>query len=221
MVMPDDGESAPSGDRVDPQLLTAMTTEHFVLQTARAATVAEANGRAAMYLGVLSSGLIALGFVAGDERRFPTFLAVVLTALILLGLFTFVRMVQTSVESVRDLVRIQRIRAWYGMLAPDAPWFADARPSRPGVEVAGSDDEAGSALATTGLRPGPMQLLYTAAAMVAAMNAIVLGTAAGLLIRAADWLGLFPAVVVGAVVGVAAFVGHLVYHRRQYSVDEV
>jgi len=157
----DDG-TAPQRDRVDPQLLTVLTTEHFVLQTARGATISEANGRAAIYLGTLSSGLIALGFVAGDQRRFPTFVAVVLPALLMLGLFTFVRMVATSVENVRYLIRIQHIRAWYRQLAPDGSWFADAKPS--GVDA---DDEAAAALTTTGIRPGPMRMLYTAAAMVA------------------------------------------------------
>jgi len=207
----DDG-TAPQRDRVDPQLLTVLTTEHFVLQTARGATISEANGRAAIYLGTLSSGLIALGFVAGDQRRFPTFVAVVLPALLMLGLFTFVRMVATSVENVRYLIRIQHIRAWYRQLAPDGSWFADAKPS--GVDA---DDQAAAALTTTGIRPGPMQMLYTAAAMVAAMNAVVLGTIVSLLLRAVDVLQLPPAVTIGVVVGVAAFLAQLRYQRRQYS----
>jgi len=204
--------TAARGERVDPQLLTVLTTEHFVLQTARGATISEANGRAAIYLGTLSSGLIALGFVAGDQRRFPAFVAVVLPAVLVLGLFTFVRMVATSVESVRYLIRVQRIRAWYRQLAPDGSWFADANPG--GVDA---DDEAASALTTTGIRPGPLQMLYTAAAMVAAMNAIVLGTIVSLLLRAVDLLELPPAVTMGVLLGFAAFLGQLTYQRRQYS----
>src|SRR5439155_18491145 len=37
--------------------VTFATTEHFNLQTARATTVAEANGRASIYLAALSSSL--------------------------------------------------------------------------------------------------------------------------------------------------------------------
>ena len=40
--------------------LTALTTEHFVLQSARMATISEANGRATLYLGTLSSATIAI-----------------------------------------------------------------------------------------------------------------------------------------------------------------
>jgi hypothetical protein len=210
--MSSEDATAPHGERVDPQLLTVLTTEHFVLQTARGATISEANGRAAIYLGTLSSGLIALGFVAGDQRRFPAFLAVVLPALMVLGLFTFVRMVATSVENIRCLIRIQRIRAWYRQLAPDGTWFADAKPG--GDDL---DDEAAAALTTTGIRPGPMQMLYTAAAMVAAMNSILLGTIVSLLLRAADLSGLPPALTIGVVAGLAAFLGQLMYQRRQYS----
>src|SRR3954453_1581721 len=41
---------------------TFATTEHFNLQTARALTVSEANGRASIYLAALSGNLIALAF---------------------------------------------------------------------------------------------------------------------------------------------------------------
>ena len=49
------------GPRLGPAA-TFATTEHFNLQTARATTVAEANGRASIYLAALSSSLIALAF---------------------------------------------------------------------------------------------------------------------------------------------------------------
>jgi len=40
-----------------------LTTEHFTLQGARANTVSETNGRIAIFLGMVSSTLIALAFV--------------------------------------------------------------------------------------------------------------------------------------------------------------
>jgi hypothetical protein len=63
----------------------------------------------------------------------------------MLGQFTFVRMVATNVESVHYLIRIQRIRTRYRKLASDRSWFADAKPSR-----VDADDEATTALTTTG-----------------------------------------------------------------------
>ena len=47
------------------------TTEHFNLQTARALTVSEANGRASIYLAALSGNLIALAFVGQMSGSAP------------------------------------------------------------------------------------------------------------------------------------------------------
>jgi len=43
--------------------LSALTTEQFNLQSARLGTIAEANGRSTLYLGTLSSAVIAIAFV--------------------------------------------------------------------------------------------------------------------------------------------------------------
>jgi hypothetical protein len=45
-----------------------VTTEHFTLQGARAATTAESTGRATMFLGSVSAGLVALGLIATATR---------------------------------------------------------------------------------------------------------------------------------------------------------
>jgi hypothetical protein len=55
------------------QLLQALTTEHFTLQTARSATIADSNGRSALYLSTVSSAVVALAFIArstGSAERF-------------------------------------------------------------------------------------------------------------------------------------------------------
>lgn len=47
-----------------PQLLTALTTEHFTLQGARSQTMSESSARASVFVFSVSSTLVALGFVA-------------------------------------------------------------------------------------------------------------------------------------------------------------
>jgi hypothetical protein len=42
-------------------VMSALTTEHFVLQTASSATVSESGARASIYLLSLSSSLVAIG----------------------------------------------------------------------------------------------------------------------------------------------------------------
>jgi hypothetical protein len=121
-------------------------------------------------------------------------------------------MVQTSVESVLYLMRVQRIRRTYAQLAPGGPWFADLGPP-----VASGDAEAVAALSSTGMRPGPLQMLFTAAAMIAALNAIVLGTGVCLLLRVDDRAPLPAAIAAGAVLAVAALFGQLVRQQHEYA----
>ena len=56
-------------------MVTFVTTEHFTLQGARAATTAESTGRAAMFLGSVSAGLVALGLIATATRIGTAFYA--------------------------------------------------------------------------------------------------------------------------------------------------
>ena len=68
--------------------VTFATTEHFNLQTARALTVSEANGRASIYLAALSGNLIALAFVGQMSRlgaAFSAFALILLPALAFWG----------------------------------------------------------------------------------------------------------------------------------------
>jgi hypothetical protein len=45
-------------------LISALTTEHFVLQTAASSTISEAGTRSNLYVMVLSSSLVAMGFLS-------------------------------------------------------------------------------------------------------------------------------------------------------------
>lgn len=196
----------------DSNLLTILTTEHFVLQTARGGTISEANGRASIYLGAVSSGLIALGFVADDSERFALFAAAVLPAILVLGWFTFVRLVQTGVESMRYLTRIQRIRHWYATQSPAGPaWFTDV------AELDEDPDEAAAAVRSMGMRPSSWQMLYTTASMVGALNSLILGVACSLAVRGADLLALPWAAGLGAVLALAALAGHVGLEHREFA----
>jgi hypothetical protein len=62
--------------------VTALVTEHFVLQPARSSTVSEAVGRSAVYLTSVSSALIAFGFFAQTTHRLAPVVVTVLPALI-------------------------------------------------------------------------------------------------------------------------------------------
>ena len=62
-----------------------------------------------------------------------------------------------------------------------------------------------------------LQLLFTAASMVAAINAVVAGAAITLLLRTLGAVGLGAATAAGVLVAVALFVLHLRHERRRFG----
>src|SRR5688572_5341755 len=97
-------------------LLTALTTEHFTLQSARSATITESLGRSTIYLGSLSASLVALAFIAQGESTaadFRFFALLILPGLFFLGTVTFVRIVETGIEDATYAQAINRIRRYY------------------------------------------------------------------------------------------------------------
>ncbi|MFD0787240.1 hypothetical protein ACFQZ8_25340 [Micromonospora azadirachtae] len=186
-------------------LLTALTTEHFVLQTSRSATVTESVGRATIFLSLLSAALIGLGFVSGTGALVRPYLGAVLPTLVVTGVLTFLRLVQNMVENEVDLERMQRIRAYYHeRFAAGQEFFIDA------VSGAGTAQATWSAV---GSRPGRAQLLLTTALMVGAVNALLCGLGVTLLTALAG-LPAGPAIGVGSAVALLAFAAQFAYVAR-------
>src|SRR5919106_634866 len=119
---------AQGGLKVDEQyersaLLAALTTEHFVLQTANNSTYSEASARSTLYVMALSSSLVAIGFVAGSTDLLIPFAAIVLSVVFLLGIFTVARLVETALDSMYCMQGIARIRGYYRSLGPEAAGY--------------------------------------------------------------------------------------------------
>src|SRR5918998_4440538 len=105
---------------------TFATTEHFNLQTARALTVSESNGRASIYLAALSSNLIALAFIGQMSQlgvAFYSFALILLPVLAFVGVVTFLRLVQSSIEDIAYARRIGLLRDFYLRLSPELEPF--------------------------------------------------------------------------------------------------
>jgi prepilin signal peptidase PulO-like enzyme (type II secretory pathway) len=183
-------------------LLSALVTEHFVLQSARGVATGEAASRSSLYLTFLSGALIALGFIAQVAERFDTFAAAVLPAIVVLGEFTYVRLLENSIEDVLFQRRINRIRRYYLGLHQDAAQFF------------------GDVLRDTRSSPvlyrSSLQLLLTAASMVAAVNSMVVGTGVALGLRALE-LAEVAAAAAGVLVAVGLFALHVWYERRRFG----
>ena len=188
-------------------LLSALTTEHFVLQTANNSTYSEASARSTLYVMALSSSLVAMGFLSGSADVLIPFAATVLPAIFLLGIFTVIRLVETALESMHYLDGIARIRGYYRTLGPDAArHFAPENGRWPEVE-------------SPAVRLGPLLAFFgTTASMIAVINNVVAGAGIALLTRlfspsAPRWIDV-AAGVVGAFVLTLLF---YVYQRWRFS----
>jgi hypothetical protein len=207
-----DAGGVPLADSLGPRLgpaATFATTEHFNLQTARAVTVSEANGRASIYLAAVSGNLIALAFVGQMSQlgaAFDAFALILLPVLAFVGIVTFVRLVQSSIEDIAYANRIALLRSFYLRVSPELEPYL--------VAVSGTPSAA----------PSAWQLTLTTAGMVAVVNSVVVAACAGLVLEAAGVHSLAIPVAVGAVVGAAAFALHERHHRRardDYSPEAV
>src|ERR671934_2887512 len=96
------GDPPERGHGVDeprPTAVAFVTTEHFTLQGARSQTIAESTGRASMFLGAVSGGLVALGLIAAASNvgaAFYAFGLILLPTLAFVGLVTFDRALQSG-----------------------------------------------------------------------------------------------------------------------------
>jgi len=167
-----DANPAPE-DGTDPRpaAVTFVTTEHFTLQGARAATIAESTGRATMFIGAVSAGLVALGLIATASHigtAFYTFGLILLGTLSFAGLLTFDRVLQSGIEDHGYAERIARLRAYYFDQAPELTSYLASVP-------------APQRLAIQGLRAGYWQGFRTVAGMVGVVTSVLAGSAVGLL----------------------------------------
>ena len=190
--------------------MTALTTEHFTLQTARAVAVSEGNGRTALYIGALSSTLVALALVAQHSPLGEVFYAVALTvlpAVLFLGLVTYVRVLQSSIEDILYARAINRIRHYYTEIDPSqAHYFL----------LSGRDDFRG-ALANMCVRDSWTQFLFTMPSAVAVINALLAGVTVALATATAIGPPLPVTVLAGMTFGTTVLALHLAYQVRRFA----
>jgi hypothetical protein len=180
---------------------TFLTTEHFALQGARAATVAESTGRANMFLAAISGGLVALGLVATASSlgaAFYGFGLVLLPTLAFVGLVTFERALQSSIEDTEYARRIALVRGYYFEHAPEITAYM--------LRVAPAERLLMQRV------PGDRWQGYrTVAGMVAVITAVLAGSTAALAASLVLEHSLAAAVIAGALVAlppVTAMIRH-------------
>ena len=193
--------AAQHGDRpFGPDAATILATEHWSLLGSRSLIWNEAMSRTSIFLTLLSASIIALALAAdatGFGSRTTTLALVLLPVVLLLGLATYVRLVQINTEEARTVLAMNRLRSAYLTMSPALePYFSTGR----------HDDERG--MATSYLLAGPRDLrpwahfLVTTPTVVATVDAALAAVIVVLVVQAVD---ASTAAAVGA--GMAVFGG--------------
>jgi len=186
--------------------MSALSTEHFVLQTAANATVSDAAARSSLYVLSLSSALVAIGFASRSEELLTPFLLIVLPGVFVLGLFTIVRLVDGVLENMRCLGGIARIRAFYRSLTPDAATYFSPRYGR-----------WPEGIMEPALMSGPLVgFATTSASMISFINSLVAGTGMALVVAHLfpQYAGA-PVFSLGVLLTAALMVLSLAYQQRR------
>ena len=181
------------------KLLQFMTTEHSALQAGRSATIFETGARAAAFLGTVSSALVALAFVGQVSRlgtAFFAFALVLLPTLFFVGLATFERALESSMEDTIYARGISRIRHFYVEMVPQAERYL----------VGSIHDDLATTMAPT--RGGEAE--EATAPARGRLNSVIVGSFVGLLIRAV----VVDSLALSVGVGIVVFLVSVFLHQR-------
>jgi hypothetical protein len=189
------------------KMLQFMATEHSVLQAGRSATIFETGGRTAVFLGTVSSTLVALAFIGQISRlgtAFFAFALVLLPTLFFLGLVTFERALELGIEDYIYAAGMSRIRHFYVEMVPQAEKYF----------VGSIHDDLATTMAPTvfGMPLGLAwwQSFLTVPGAIAMVNSVIVGSFGGLLIRAVG----VESLALSVAVGIAVFVVSGLLQRR-------
>jgi hypothetical protein len=194
----------------NPALMSALTSEHYALQSSRTSTIVEANGRSMLFLSSVSGATVALALVAQLDRMgdtFVTFALTVLPALLALGLTSYSRLADLAVHDAFYARAIGRIRAFYLTIEPSAQqyWLVPA------------GDDAHAVMRQAGQPHSRWHHLGHTATAVAAVVGVIAGAFLGVLGSAVTPLST-PVLAAGATVtAVAGFAGLLADQERRWS----
>ena len=164
----------------DPRALQILSTEHWSLLSQRSLVYNEAFARAGMFLTFLSASLVALAFVANAmafSRQFLVLAALLLFFDLAIGLATLGRMLDASIDDLRSIAGMNRIRNAYVRIAPGVVPYL----------TAGIHDDGAGVMATYGspkIRGGVAAFVHgltTAGGMVMVIDTLLAAALGGVI----------------------------------------
>jgi hypothetical protein len=109
----------------NPALMSGLTTERYTLQSARASTIAEANGRSMLFPSAVRGATVVLASVAHLDRVGDTFLTFALSVLLALGVTSYSRLANHGQhhhpQSTHVLMRPHHVSFYLSIKPPKRP----------------------------------------------------------------------------------------------------
>lgn len=194
------------------RILDIMTAEYEALREARALVHTSSNNSANLFFAAISGATIAftlIGQLSGvGETLFLTGL-VVLSASLLLGLVTFVRVLEGHIANRVYIRGMNRIRRYFVELAPIVADYV----------ILPVNDDVPTFLSVD-FAPSRWAILLSAAGTIAIINSIVGSVLIGILMRVASCLPTLLSILVGSVVFIVMFIAHQRYQVRRLQKAE-
>lgn len=199
----DTADSARRGQRIQ-----ILATEHWSLLATRSLSWSESFSRASMFLTVLSGAVVALALVAQATQfgeGFVVFALLILPVVLFVGATTFVRLVEVNNEDVHWVYGMNLLRHAYLDMEPDLePYFVSGfRADQAAIVQTYGSHGRGSAMS---------HAVVTTPATIAFVNAMVAAILGGVALMEVQ-MSMYPAVVVGGVLFLAAAVVQLWFNR--------
>jgi hypothetical protein len=219
MKQPPDPPVPSPEDRAGAAALRAqvLAAEHWSLLATRSSVWQEIFSRTGTFLTILSATVVALSLVvqaAGFERSFQIIALLVLPLVLLVGLATFIRLVEADIEDAWLVIGMNRLRHAYVELVPDLDRF---------LVTGHHDDEVGMAQTYSfGRRLDVGHLLAGSPVIVGIIDTLISAVLAAIVCAAlgwATWLQMLLGLVVGLVTAASlgtAFLRRISRFRRAY-----
>jgi hypothetical protein len=206
-------EDTHNTDNNTQMMLQIMMAEHAALQNARSSTIFDATGRANLFIGSISSVLVALAFIGQASemgKPFFIFTLLLIVPLIFIGFTTFHRVVQIGNADTVYGRGINRIRHFYTEVAPDtARYFI--LPTRDDFQAMLDEMEAA---------PGVFQTFLSTGGMVNGLNSMLVGVFVGVLLYVLLDLSPLICILVGGVGFFASLYLHTRYLGKLWEANE-
>jgi hypothetical protein len=199
------------------KMLQIMIAEYNVLQAGRSGTIYDAHGRVNLFIGSISSVVVALAFIGQVSeigQPFFVFALVLLLPLMFMGIVTFMRLLNIGEADTIYARGMYRIRHYYTEIQPEAERYFILGTHD---DMVGIFEEYGD---SHGSLPGWIYIMFSTSGMVGTMNSLLVGAFVAILIYVLFAPSALICIIVGAIVFAIAVYLHLRYQDAHWRIRD-